>query len=78
MAITATPMSLPTPLTVEPNHTVTATCRQCGHAVLLDIPVLVATHVNTPFVEIAKRLRCQSCGDKGALLTVRYDDPRRA
>jgi hypothetical protein len=30
-----------------------------------------------PFPEIAKRLRCQECGDKGALLTVRYDDPRR-
>jgi len=33
---------------------------------------------DVPFVEIARRLVCRECGDKGALLTVRYDDPRRA
>jgi hypothetical protein len=71
-------MPLPSPRTLEPNHTVTATCRQCGRVRPLDIPALAASHANTPFVEIAKRLRCVECGDKGALLTVRYDGPTRA
>jgi hypothetical protein len=71
-------MPLPTPRTLEPNHTVAATCRACGHAVHLDIPALAVSHGAVPFVAIARRLVCRECGDKGALLTVRYDDPRYA
>jgi hypothetical protein len=33
--------------------------------------------VDTPFVDLARKLQCVECGDKGALLTVRYDDPKR-
>jgi hypothetical protein len=69
-------MSLPTPRTHPSDHTVTARCRKCDRAQLLDIPALTASHADTPFVEIARRLVCRECGDKGAMLTVRYDDPR--
>jgi hypothetical protein len=69
-------LNVPTPRTHPADHLVTARCRRCGHAVSLDIPALAASHGDTPFVEIARRLVCRECGSRGAMLTKRYDDPR--
>jgi hypothetical protein len=75
-AVLCLAMAALTPLTIEPDTILTATCRACGHASKLDIPTLATIHGHTPIEKIAKNLRCRACGDLGSILTVRYDDPR--
>jgi hypothetical protein len=66
---------LPTPRSYAGTHfRVAASCRNCEHAVRLDLAALAAgPNADMPLTELP--LRCEQCGVRGHDIRVSYDGP---